>query len=70
MNKLRKGDLVKIVGIFEHENLSGIIVHGPYPAVFVTEEDGISFSEETLAVDLVCNGQHFKKVKCNFLKKI
>lgn len=70
MIKLRKGDLVKIVGLFESENLSGVVINGPYPAVFTVDEDGIKFSEETLAVDLVCLGRVYSKVKCEFLEKV
>ena len=70
MDNFRKGDLVKIVGIFEKENLTGVIVSGPYPAVFTTEEDGVSFSEESLAVDIMCSGRIYQKVKCNFLRQV
>ena len=68
--KIRKGDLVKIIGAFKPENLSGIVINGPYPAVFTVNEDGIKFSEETLAVDLICLGRVYSKVKCEFLEKV
>ena len=66
MSKISRGSLVKIVGPFKGENLTGVIVHGPYPAVFTIEEDGINFSEETLAADIICNGRLYQKVKCSF----
>ena len=72
MDKLRLGDLV-IVTVrepYENKKISGIIIKGPYPAVF-TIEDGITiFSEESLAVDLMCDGRLYTKVKCDYLKKI
>ena len=70
MDDIRLGDLVTVSGIFKDENISGIVIKGPYPAVFTIEDGTTVFSEEALAVDLVCNGKYLFKVKCNILQKI
>lgn len=70
MNKFRLGDLVTPAAPLDDNNFSGLIVKGPYPALF-TIEDGVTvFSEECLAVDLVCDGKLYEKVKCSSLRKV
>ena len=72
MDKLRLGDLVIVTvpEYYKNKKISGIIVKGPYPAVF-TIEDGVTiFSEESLAVDVMYDGRLYTKVKCDYLKKI
>ena len=70
MNKMRTGDLVKVVSIFSKENLTGVIVKGPYPAVFHDIVDGMNISEETLVVDFMCEGRLYLKVKCSLLERV
>ncbi len=70
MDSIRLGDLVVVSSLFKGENISGVVVKGPYPAVFTIEDGTTVFSEETLAVDLISGGRLYCKIKCNLLKKI
>ena len=69
-DKLNTGDLVIAVGIPHLEGQACVIIKGPYPTVYTFEKDGIVCSEETLAVDLMCSGRIYPKVKASFLFRI
>ena len=68
--KIRKGDLVIVSGLSELEGKACIIIKGPYPTVLISEKSGLTFSEETMAADLMCNGRIYSKIKTTFLFKI
>lgn len=69
MDKLRTGNLVSVEGPFSDSGLIGVIINGPYPSTFVTEEDGIRISSESLAVDIISSGKIYKKIDCKFISK-
>ncbi len=68
--KIKQGDLVIVSGVPEIEGRACVIIKGSYPAVFTHNPPGVKYSEEKLAVDLMCDGVLYTRVKVDFLFKI
>ena len=68
--KVKQGDLVIVSGISEVESRACIVIRGPYPAVFTYSQPNAKYSEEKFAVDIMCDGKIYTKVKVEFLFRI
>lgn len=62
--KIKKGDLVLRFTSVE----PALVIKGPYMATFSDSESNIS--SETLAVDIIEQGEVFTKIRCDLLKKL
>lgn len=68
--KIKQGDLVIVSGIPEIEGRACVVIRGSYPAVFIHSQSDAKYSEEKLAVDLMCDGRVYNQIKVDFLFKI
>lgn len=68
--KIKQGDLVVVSGIPEIEGRACVVIKGSYPSVFFHSKPGVKYSEEKLAVDLMCDGTIYTRIKVDFLFKI